>query len=70
MYKTTWTITIDDGETITLKYYHFGKSPKFPADYMEENHVYEIEMTWNFKLIISFRTFFKCLFHDMVISNR
>lgn len=70
MYKTIWTITIDDVETITLTYYHFGKAPQFPTDYMEENHFYDIELTWNFKLIISTKIFFKCLFHDIIITNR
>ena len=67
MYKTTWAIKIDDVETVELVYYHFGKTPKFPSWYMEENHWYEIEMIWNFKLITSVKTFCKCLFHDYII---
>ncbi len=62
MYKTIWTIkdVIDNTET-ELTYYHFGKNPKFPSWYMEENHVYEIEMLWNFKLIHTPTLFFRCL---------
>lgn len=67
MYKTTWTIKIDDTETVEFTYYHFGKTPRFPSWYMEENHWYEIEMLWNFKLIFSIKTFCKCLFHNYYI---
>lgn len=71
MYKTTW-IIIDkreDNESKTeLAWYHFGKNPKFPTWYMEEGHVYEIEMLWNFKLIIRPSIFFKCLTHQYIIK--
>ena len=42
MYKTTWMITdkSDAGVINTeLTLYHFGKDPKFPSWYMEENHI-------------------------------
>ena len=63
MYKTVW--FINDGEFKTkLTYYHFGKEPKFPTWYMEEGHVYEIEMAWNLKLVHTPTIFLKCLFHE------
>lgn len=68
MYKTTWAIKIDGAETVEFTYYHFGKTPKFPSWYMEENHWYEIEILWNFKLIIGIKSFFKCLFHNYIIK--
>ena len=69
MTKTTWIIT-DETENVTSEftYYHFGKKPKFPAWYMEENHVYSIEMLWNFKLIMNIETLFKCLTHFYLIK--
>lgn len=68
MTKTTWTI-IDETNTKTeLVYYHFGKEPKFPTWYMEEGHNYNIEMVWNFKLVISLSTFYKCLVHRYIIK--
>lgn len=62
MYKTIWAIkdNVDNVKT-ELTYYHLGHIPKFPTWYMEENHVYEIEMLWNFKLIHTPILFFKCL---------
>lgn len=68
MYKTVWAIKIDDIDTVEFTYYHFGKTPKFPAWYMEENHFYEIEMLWHFKLITTMKTFCKCLFHNYIIK--
>ena len=71
MYRTTWIIIDkrDDGDLKTeLTWYHFGKTPKFPTWYMEENHVYEIEMIWNFHLIIRPSIFFKCLTHQYIIK--
>lgn len=70
MYKTIWIITTDYTKTVRLTYYHFGKTPKFPTDYMEENHFYDIELIWHFKLTVNVKTFFKCLFHDIIITNR
>ena len=68
MYKTIWAIKIDGNETVKLTYYHFGRTPRFPSWYMEENHWYEIEMIWNFKLIVSIKTFCRCLFHNYIIK--
>lgn len=68
MYKTVWAIKIDGVDTVEFTYYHFGKTPNFPSWYMEENHWYEIEMIWNFKLIPTIKTFCKCLFHDYIIK--
>ena len=68
MYKTVWAIKMDNTETVEFTYYHFGKTPKFPSWYMEENHWYKIEIIWNFKLIVSIKTFCKCLFHHYIIK--
>lgn len=69
MYKTIWAIkdVISNIET-ELTYYHFGKNPQFPTWYMEENHVYEIEMIWNFELLKTFSLFIKCLTHYYIIK--
>ena len=71
MYKTTWMIK-DESDAGTFKIeltlYHFGKNPKFPSWYMEENHSYEIEMIWNFHLIARPAIFFKCLTHQYIIK--
>jgi hypothetical protein len=69
MYKTTWVID-DEMNTIEFTYYHFGKEPKFPTWYMEENVVYNIEMLWNTPLINTLPIFFKCLFHEWTIRER
>lgn len=62
MYKTIWSIKDNTNNIKTeLTYYHLGRIPKFPSWYMEENHVYEIEIIWNFKLICTPILFFKCL---------
>lgn len=67
MYKTIW--GIDDGhEKIRFTQYHFGKTPKFPAWYMEEDKVYSIEMVISGELYINLKTFIKCLFKYYVIS--
>ena len=69
MTKTVWMIIDENDNTKTeLTYYHFGKEPKFPTWYMEENHVYTIEMIWNFKLIKTPKLFFKCLTHQYIIK--
>ena len=69
MTKTTWYITDETDNTITeLTYYHFGKEPKFPSWYMEENHVYTIEMIWNFKLLKTPTLFLKCLTNFYIIK--
>ena len=62
MYKTVWSIK-DNADNIKTKltYYHLYKIPKFPAWYMEKNHVYEIEMIRNFKVIFTLTSFFRCL---------
>ena len=69
MYKTIWKIKdiVDSAET-ELTYYHFGKNPQFPAWYREENHIYEIEMIWNFKLLKTLPLFIKCLTHYYIIK--
>ena len=62
MYKTTWMIKdLVDNTKTELTWYHFGKQPKFPAWYMEEGKVYEIEMIWNFKLRHTPKLFLNCL---------
>lgn len=63
MTKTVWIITDENNIKTKLTYYHFGKEPKFPSWYMEENHVYTIEIVWNVKLVKTFNIFFKCLTH-------
>lgn len=69
MTKTTWIIIDKTDNTETeLTYYHFSKEPKFPTWYMEEGHIYSIEMLWNIKLIKSLSIFFKCLVHHYIIS--
>jgi len=69
MTKTIWMITNQNDNTKTeLTYYHFGKEPKFPSWYMEEKHIYTIEMTWNLKLIKTPIIFLKCLFHQYIIK--
>lgn len=71
MYKTTWMIGDESDAGVyqtELTLYHFGKKPKFPGWYMEENHSYVIEMIWNFKLILRPSIFFKCLTHQYTIK--
>ena len=69
MTKTIWIIIDETDNTKTeFTYYHFGKEPKFPAWYMEKDHVYTIEMIWNFKLCNTFKIFLKCLTHSYVIK--
>lgn len=69
MTKTTWHITDETDNTKTeLTYYHFGKEPKFPSWYMEKNHVYTIEMIWNFKLLKTPALFLKCLTNFYIIK--
>ena len=66
MAKTIWLIIDETNNTKTeFTYYHFGKDPKFPTWYMEENHSYTIEMLWNitFSKTLTFKVFFKCLTH-------
>lgn len=67
MYKTIWSVTRDNIET-KLTTYHFGKTPKFPTWYMEEDAVYTIEILWNIKIVNTFNTFFKCLTHFYTIQ--
>ena len=62
MYKTIWAVkNVINNTEIKFTYYHFGKNPQFPKWYMEENHVYEIEMLWNFPLLKTPSLFIKCL---------
>ena len=68
MYKTIWAIITNNEEKTELTWYHFGKTPKFPVWYMEENKIYTIEMIWNLKLITTPKIFFKCLFHHYKIK--
>ena len=72
MYKTIWLIIDNTGNesyTAELTYYHFGKEPKFPTWYMEdESHSYTIKMIGNLKLINKLSPFFKCLFHYYIIK--
>lgn len=71
MYKTIWCI-IDNTEdkiyTTKFTYYHFGKTPKFPTWYMEDNHIYTVEMLWNTELMCKPSLFIKCLFHHFTLS--
>ena len=69
MTKTIWSIT-DNTENISTEFtlYHFGKAPKFPCWYFEEGHDYTVEMLWNFKLVLTFKTFFKCLTHTYIVK--
>lgn len=68
MYKTVWCI-YDEYYKTELTWYHFGKEPRFPSWYLEEGTVYEIEMIWNIRLIVTVKTFLKCLFHKYVIHE-
>ena len=69
MTKTIWHIIDEEtGNKTELTFYHFGKDPKFPSWYMEEGHTYIIEMIWNVSLIITFKTFFRCLTHFYIIK--
>ena len=73
MYKTTWMIKDESDEGVfqtELTLYHFGKNPKFPSWYMEENHTYEIEMIWNFHLIVRPSIFFKCFTRTYIIKSK
>ena len=72
MYKTIWMIedTCDEGTFKTeFTYYHFGKNPQFPTWYMEENHMYTIEMLWNFKLRHTPKLFIKCLLKEYAVKG-
>lgn len=69
MYKTVWMIKdLKDNTETLLYYYHFGKQPKFPTWYMEEEKAYEITMVWNVKLLHTPKLFFNCLTHCYVIK--
>lgn len=61
MYKTIWRIA-ENATCSKFTQYHFGKTPYFPSWYMEEDHVYEIEMIFNIPLVKTFKMFIKCLF--------
>ena len=66
MYKTIWFITYND-EKVRFTQYHFGKKPRFPQWFMdEEGTEYHIEMLWNFKLMPTFKIFVKCLFKEWI----
>lgn len=63
MTKTIWVINDKTDNIVTeLTYYHFGNKPQFPTWYMED-HTYEIEMSWNLKLVWNIKIFLKCLTH-------
>ena len=66
MYKTMWYI-YDGNQEAELIAYHFGKEPRFPSRYLQEETTYEIEMLWNISLIATAKIFFKCLFHKYII---
>ena len=69
MYKTVWNIEYEEkGYKQEVKFiqYHFGKTPKFPSWYMEENRVYTIEILWNIK-VYEPSAFMKCFFHQYII---
>ena len=70
MTKTIW-LVIDESTNIKreLTYYHFGKKPQFPCDYLKANHVYTIEMIWNFKLVKTPKMFFMCLTHSYITKG-
>ena len=68
LYKTIWAIkeitTDEKSHVVKLVQYHFGKEPKFPSLFlMKEGSVYEIEMLWNLKIIVTPKTFWKCFTH-------
>ena len=69
MYKTIWSVRIDNQYDGKFTYYHFNKAPQVSNWYMEQNHCYEIELLWNFKLIFNPKTFFKCLFKHYIIAG-
>ena len=74
MYKTIWNITLDDstGNLINdkLTYYHFGKTPKFPKQYLNtDKYTFTITILWNFKIVFTANTFVKCLTHFFIIEN-
>ena len=61
MYKTIWLINYDK-YSVEFTQYHFGREPKFPSWYMEEGHVYTIELLWNHKCIPTLNLLLKCIF--------
>lgn len=67
MYKTIWIVTVDN-DKVQLTYYHFGKSPKFPTWYFEDNHYYTVEMAFNLKLRNTIKLFMDCLIKSYKIS--
>ena len=69
MYKTIWAIKdLTENTKIELTWYHFGREPKFPTWYMEENKSYEIEMIWNVKILHTPALFLKCLTHFYIVK--
>lgn len=69
MTKTKWKIIdLTDNTETKLTYYHFNKDPMFPAWYMQDNHSYQIEVIYNFKLCKTFSLFFKCLTKYYIIE--
>lgn len=67
MYKTHWEIK-NEQYIIFLDCYHFGKTPRFPSNFLKENKAYEIEMIWNLKLINTPEIFWKCLLRKNVAT--
>jgi hypothetical protein len=71
MYKTQWFIyKTDEKRKAILTYYHFGKAPKFPTQYLKENITYEIELLWNIPLCKTPKIFIKCLLHKTLEKKR
>ena len=69
MTKTKWKIVdLTDNTETKLTYDHFNKNPMFPAWYMQDNHSYQIEIIYNFKLCKTFSLFLKCLTKYYIIE--
>ena len=72
MYKTIWNITLNNetvkNDKVELTYYHFGKTPKFPKWYINDEYTFTIEMAWNHKIVFTLNTFIKCLTHFFIIQ--
>lgn len=68
MYKTIWLINYDK-YSVEFTQYHFSREPKFPSWYMEEGHVYTVELLWNFKCVFTLKLLFKCLFKSWSLKD-
>ena len=69
MYKTIWLIE-DEKYKVEITQYHFGRTPKFPMWYFEEDVTYQIEMFLNVSVICTWKTFKKCLLKHWTIKER